>query len=429
MLLKITLMSQRLALLGGPRTISIDPGSIFDWPLIGTEEEEAVLGVLRRGAMSGTDVTRQFEQELADWFGRRYALCHNTGTAAIQTALFASGVGVGDEVICQSLTLWASVIQVFSLGGTVVFADIDPRTLTLDPGDIEHRITERTKAIVVVHYCGHPADMDPILELADRHQLKVVEDVSHAHGALYKGRLVGTLGHLGAMSIMSEKSLACGEGGFLLTDDVELYERAVAFGHYERTPELQNPQLSVFAGMPLGGYKYRMHQLSSAVGRVQLRHYKDRIEIIQRAMNHFWDRLEGVSGLRAHRAPPDSGSTMGGWYSPHGLYQPEELGGLSITRFCEAVSAEGVPTSPGANTPMHLHPLLNQADVYGHGKPTRIAHSDRDLRQPAGSLPVTESMPLGCYSIPWFKYFDARIIDEHAQAFRKVAQSADELLE
>ena len=119
--------------------------------------------------------------------------------------------------------------------------------------------------------------------------------------------------------------------------------------------------------------------------------------------------------------------SKGGWYAAHGLYAPEELGGLSVHKFCEAVNAEGVSISPGANLLMHLHPLLNEADVFGHGKPTRIANSDRDLRQPKGSLPVTESMPERLYSIPWFKHYQPRIIEEHAEAFRKVAEHADEL--
>ena len=110
------------------------------------------------------------------------------------------------------MTFWGTSLQVFSLGGTVVFSEIDPDTLTMDPDDIEHRITERTKAIVPVHYCAYPADMDPIMDIAERHGLKVIEDVSHAQGGRYKGRLLGTIGHIGAMSIMSGKSLACGEG-------------------------------------------------------------------------------------------------------------------------------------------------------------------------------------------------------------------------
>ena len=416
-----------LALHGGPSAVKTDPGDMFDWPIVTAEDEQAVLEVLRRGAMSGTDVTRQFEADLAAWFGLKYVLCHNTGTAAIQTAMYACGVRQGDEVICQSMTYWGSVLQVFSLGGTVIFAEMAPDTLTLNPADIEHRITDRTRAIITVHYCGHPTDMDPIMEIAAKHDLKVIEDVSHAQGGLYRGRLLGTIGHVGAMSIMSGKSLACGEGGFLTTDDAEIYERAVAFGHYERTGELERPELKAFAGMPLGGYKYRMHQLSSAVGRVQLRYYKERVAEIQQAMNYFWDLLEGVPGIRPHRPVRDSGSTMGGWYAAHGLYVPEELGGLPVARFCEALRAEGVSASPGANPLMHLHPVLNEADVYGQGKPTRIATATRDLRQPEGSLPVTESLPARCYSIPWFKHHRPNIIEEHARAFRKVAEGAETL--
>ena len=420
----------KLAFFGGPKAVTADEGDIFRWPIITAEDEEAVLDVLRRGAMSGWDLTLDFEEDLKSYFGLQHALCHNTGTAAIHAALWACGVGVGDEIISQSMTFWGTSLQVFSLGGTVVFSEIDPDTLTMDPDDIEHRITERTKAIVPVHYCAYPADMDPIMDIAERHGLKVIEDVSHAQGGRYKGRLLGTIGHIGAMSIMSGKSLACGEGGFLVTDDQALYERAAAFGHYERTRSLENPALKPFARMPLGGYKYRMHQLSSAVGRTQLKHYDERMREIQRAMNYFWDLLEGVPGLRAHRPPADSGSTMGGWYAAKGLYAPEELGGLPVERFCAAVTAEtgSYKIMPGANELMHLHPVLNEADIYGHGQPTRIAHSNRDLRQGPGSLPVTERMTGRIYSIPWFKHYDATIIEQYATAFRKVAECAEELL-
>lgn len=421
----------KLAFCGGPKAVTADEGDIFRWPIITAEDEEAVLDVLRRGAMSGWDLTLDFEEDLKSYFGLQHALCHNTGTAAIHAALWACGVGVGDEIISQSMTFWGTSLQVFSLGGTVVFSEIDPDTLTMDPDDIEHRITERTKAIVPVHYCAYPADMDPIMDIAERHGLKVIEDVSHAQGGLYKGRLLGTIGHIGAMSIMSGKSLACGEGGFLVTDDQALYERAAAFGHYERTRSLENPALKPFARMPLGGYKYRMHQLSSAVGRTQLKHYDERMREIQRAMNYFWDLLEGVPGIKAHRPPADSGSTMGGWYAAKGLYAPEELGGLPVERFCAAVTAEtgSYRIMPGANELMHLHPVLNEADIYGHGQPTRIAHSNRDLRQGPGSLPVTERMAGRIYSIPWFKHYDATIIEQYATAFRKVAECAEELLE
>jgi dTDP-4-amino-4,6-dideoxygalactose transaminase len=422
--------SSTLALLGGPKSVTRDPGDLFTWPIITREDEEAVLDVLHRRAMSSSDVTLAFEKEFAAWQGLKFALGFSSGTAAIQAAMFACGVGVGDEVICQSMTYWATCLQAFSLGGTVVFAEIDPRTLTLDPADVERRITKRTKAIVVVHYLGHPADMDAIMAVARKHRVAVVEDVSHAQGALYKGRKVGTFGDVAAMSLMSGKALAIGEAGILVTDERSRYERAAALGHYERFDEsIETPELKPWIGLPLGGYKYRMHQMSSAVGRVQLRHYDARMADIQAAMNGFWDRLEGTPGIAAHRPPKGSGSTMGGWYAAHGLYRPEDLGGLSASRFCEALRAEGVgEASPGANRLLHLHPLFNDADVYGHGKPTRIAHSDRDLRQPAGSLPVTEATVDRVLWIPWFKKPRFEQIDEYVAAFRKVSAGYRELL-
>jgi dTDP-4-amino-4,6-dideoxygalactose transaminase len=336
---------------------------------------------------------------------------------------------VGDEVICPSVTYWASALPAFSLGATVVFAESDPKSLCIDPRDIEHRITDRTKAIMVVHYLGHPCDMDPIMEIARKHGIKVIEDVSHAQGALYKGRLVGAIGDVGAMSCMSGKSFAIGEAGMLVTDDLEIYERAAVFGLYERFGDaIQTPELKPFKGLPMGGYKYRMHQLSSAVGRVQLKYYDERMAEIQKAMNYFWDQLEGVPGVKAHRPDAGSGSTMGGWYAAHGRYSPEELEGLSVTRFCQAVAAEGCPCSPGCNSALHLHPLLNTCDIYGHGKPTRIANSTRDVRQPEGSLPVAESIGKHVYHIPWFKHYRPEIIAQYANAFKKASANYRELL-
>ena len=423
-------MASQLALLGGSRAVQMDPGDMFAWPIVTRDIEEAVLDVLRRGAMSGTEVTKELERESAAWHGMKYALGHNTGTQAIQAAFYGAGVGAGDEIICPSITYWASCLQVYTLGATVVFADIDPDTLCIDPADIEHRITERTKAIVVVHYAAYPADMDPIMEIAARHGLKVIEDCSHAHGALYKGKLVGTMGEVSGFSIMSGKSFAAGEGGMLVTNDRLIYERALVFGHYARHDELTIAEIAAGAGLPWGGYKNRMNQLTSAMARVQLRKYPAEMADIDQAMNYFWDQLEGVPGIRAHRPPRGSGLTKGGWYAPHGLYRPEELEGLSVHRFCEAVRAEGAPTTPGCNKALHLHPLFNDIDVYGAGRPTRLAclPDGVDIRQPPGSLPVSEGIQERVYSVPWFKHYRPGIIAEYAQAFRKVAESYKDLL-
>ena len=424
-------MNSKLAISGGDKAVRFEPGNMFTWPIITKEDEDAVLEVLRRGGMSGTDVTVQFEKEFAEWQGLKYALGFNNGTSALQGAMFGCKVGVGSEIICPSITYWAAAAQVFSLGATVVFAEIDPVTLCIDPDDIEHRITERTKAIMVVHYLGHPADMDRIMEIAKRHSINVIEDVSHAQGGLYKGRKLGTIGDVGAMSLMGGKSFAIGEAGMLVTDNLEIYERAEALGHYERFNEnIQTEDLKPYIGLPMGGYKYRMHQLSSAVGRVQLKYYDARCEEIRKAMNYFWDLLEGVPGLRAHRTPKDSGSNMAGWYAPRGIYCPDELGWLSVSRFTEAVRAEGVDDCyAGCNKPLHTHALFNSCDVYGHGKPTRIANSDKDVREYDSSLPVSEKIGEMVYRIPWFKHYYPGIIEQYANAYRKVSENYSELLE
>jgi dTDP-4-amino-4,6-dideoxygalactose transaminase len=291
---------------------------------------------------------------------------------------------------------------------------------------------------MVVHYCGYPCDMDPIMKIARKHKLKVIEDVSHAHGGRYKGKMLGTIGDIGAMSMMAGKSFAIGEAGMMVTNNRDLYERCVAYGHYERTGlpsnfnavdrSIFNPALNKFAGLPLGGYKHRMNQTCSAMGREQLKHYDRRMAEIQAAMNRFWDLLDGVPGLKAHRPPANSKSTMGGWYAARGLYRAEELGGLSCEKFCEAVRAEGFSgCNPGANMPLHLHTVYHEADLFNMGKPTMISFGQRDVRQGPGTLPVAESIREIAYSIPWFKHDRPAIIKAHAQAYRKVAEHADEV--
>ena len=423
-------MASKLAFRGGPQAVSADIGDMFDWPIITPEVESAVLEVLRAGKMSGTDVTKEFEREFAAYQGVKHALAHNTGTASLLAAMFAIGIGKGDEIICPSITYWASALPVYVLRGTVVFADIDPDTLCIDPDDIEHRITERTKAIVVVHYMAYPAEMDRIMAIARKHNLAIIEDPSHAHGGLYKGKKVGTFGQAAGFSLMSGKSLAIGEGGIMTTDDGRIYERAIAYGHYGRHNELTLPELVEGAGLPWGGFKHRMHQLSSAMARVQLYKYPAEMAEIDQAMNCFWDLLEGLPGVKPHRPPKGSDCTMGGWYAASGLYRPEELGGLSVTRFCEAVSAEGASIGPGCNKALHLHPVFNTLDVYGEGKPTRIANSPAgvDVRQPLGSLPVAEGIQERVFRIPWFKHYRPQVIEQYAQAIHKVVEHHAELL-
>ena len=427
----------KLALFGGPKSITYegtgknDGSDLFAWPIVTKEDADAVLDVLYRGGMSDTDVTKEFEKDYREWTGSKYALGVNNGTAALHAAMFGCGVGRGDEVICSSITYWASCTGAFSLGATVVFADIDPYTLCIDPKKLEEKITDKTKAIIVVHYLSYPADMDEIMAIAKKHNIKVIEDVSHAHGGKYKGRMLGTIGDVGAASLMSGKSLAIGEAGILHTDNREIYDRALVFGRHELINEdnVETEGLKKLSGLALGGYKYRMHQLSSAMGRVQLKAYDERCREIDKAANYFLDLLEGLPGIGTRRVDYSTGSTMAGWYAAVAFYKPEELGGLSITRFCEALAAEGYAAAKaGCNRALHTHPLYNDIDVYNDGKPTRIAFSDRDVRVEDCDLEVSEYIGERTFRLPWFKHFDKEVIEQHANAIKKVVRNYKELL-
>jgi dTDP-4-amino-4,6-dideoxygalactose transaminase len=310
-------MKETLAILGGTPAVDTKsvPEALFRWPIFTREEEDAALDVIRRNAFSGTDITRQFEQEVAQWLGTEYALAFCNGTMSLSAAMFGIGLGAGDEIICPTKTYWASITHAANLGASAVFCNINDM-LSMDPEDIRRCISPRTKAIMVVHYLAYPCDMDAIMAIAREYDLKVIEDVSHAQGGLYKGKRLGTFGDVGAMSMMSGKSFAAGELGMLVTSNRRIYERAIAYCHYERNNDkniLESDELKRFMHISLGGYKGRANQLCTAIGRVQLKYYDQRCEKIREGMNYFWDQLEGLPGIRAIRVDASTGSNMAGW--------------------------------------------------------------------------------------------------------------------
>ena len=427
----------KLAVNGGTKLIQQDYEPLFHWPIITSEDIQAVTEVLKAGTMSGNEISKIFEQEYAAWNGTKYALSTANGTAALTAAFWACGIGAGDEVICPSMTYWASCTAVIKLGATINFADIDEE-LNIDPDDIEHRIGPRTKAIIVVNYGAQPAKWQQIRAIADKHRLLVIEDNSHAQGALYQGKMCGALGDISCASLMSGKSLAIGEGGMICTDNKELFERCVAYGFYERTGVaskfnkaesfITDPALQKYAGIPMGGVKYRINQTCAAMGRVQLKYYDERIAEIDKAMNYFCDLIDELPGLKTIRPEQGTNTTKGGWYAAKGLVSEEFAQKVSAEKFCAAVSAEGVFTFSGANPPLHLNPLFHDFDYFNQGKPTVIAFGQRDVRQGKGSLPMSESLPARCFHLPWFKHFDKPAIEAHAAAFRKVIENIDELI-
>jgi dTDP-4-amino-4,6-dideoxygalactose transaminase len=202
------------------------------------------------------------------------------------------------------------------------------------------------------------------------------------------------------------------------------------YGHYIRHSEITLDDLKPFAGLPCGGFKHRLNQLASAFGLVQLKLYPAQMAEIDKSMNYFCDLLEDTPGIRPIRPPKDSTSTKGGWYNPLFKYLPEELGNLSLSRFSKAVAAEGSICDAGCNKPLHLHPLFTQMDVYGHGRPTRIAHlpASVSMADYPENLPVSENIGRFVFSIPWFKHYRPEVIQQHADAYKKVIENYELLL-
>ena len=420
----------KLAITGGTPVLKAQDEGLFHWPIVNDAMRAAQAQVLETGNMSGTDIARRFEASFASWQERKYALSHNNGTNALNAAMFAVGLGPGDEIICTSVTYWASCTGALALGAAVVFCDIDPDTLQMDPASLEAHITPRTKAIMVVHYMAHPAPMDEIMAIARKHGLKIIEDVSHAQGGHYKGRKLGTFGDVAAMSLMSCKSFAIGEGGMLVTDDAEIFKRAVVFGHYDRIidvctdEEMEGPK-----NIPWGGLKNRMHQTSAAIGLEQLKKHDAEIAEIDRAMKYFWKGISDIPGI-SMIYPKEEGSDKAGWYASRFLYDAAAFGGISNVTFCEALNAEACGGfSFGCNMPLHFSSVFFDIDIYGHGRPTASAFlpDGVDLRAETGALPNAERVNMRVLGEPWFKHDDHAKIDPYIEAVRKVAANVGEL--
>ena len=432
---------KKLAILGGEPIIKGENPEIvkemLTWPIITKEDEEAVLDVVRNNKFSETKITQEFEKEFAQWIGADYAVAYTSGTMSLAAALFAAGLGKGDEIICPTVTYWASITAAAGLGAIPVFCNVK-EDMSIDPDDLERVISPKTKAIMVVHYCAYPADMDRIMEIAKKHNLLVIEDVSHAQGGLYKGKRLGTIGDIAGMSLMSQKSFAAGELGIVVTNNRRMYERALAYGHYERNNEnyiTECEDLKPYFNISIGGVKGRPNQVSTAMARVQLKYYDERCEEIRKAMNYFWDLLEGKPGVRPIRVDESTGSNMAGYYASKGLYIAEELHGLPINVFIDALNAElgGNQKWPlfahGANYCLHTHNLFKTFDLINSGEPSRTYGAERDVRKLDEALKLSEERRKNVFAVPYLVKYNKEWIEKFAQALINVIENHMDLVE
>ncbi|MDG2053218.1 MAG: DegT/DnrJ/EryC1/StrS family aminotransferase [Phycisphaerales bacterium] len=413
-----TTSSNRPALLGGQPAVTLDQTEALRWPIVTTEDEEAVLRVLRSGEISINDEVSKLEDDYRQWLDLPYAIAHNNGTGGIHGAMHAFDIGPGDEVIVQSATWWASVMPILHQGGIPVFAELDPDTLGLCPKDVEQKITDRTKAIVVVHLFGMPSKMDELMEIASKYGLLVLEDASHAHGATYKGRKIGTIGDAAVFSMQANKLVPSSEGGMFLCSDEEMYEKVLRYGHYERLLGLES--LNKYLAATGLGHKFRMSPLSAAVARVQLRHLDERNEKRNHNCIRLGERLEKL-GIKAFLAPDDVQRT----YFEYLVHYDEEATGLPIGDLATALRAEG------AQIEAPRYPLLHQMPVFTHGFWSMIARTDETdspLREyDIDDLPFTVKGNGSLLKLPAFPNAGDDLVDQYAAAFEKVLSHADEI--
>ncbi len=263
-------------------------------------EEQAVLECLRSKWISTGPQTAEFERLFAEMLGGTHAIALANCTVALHLALVLTGIGAADEVICPSLTFVATANAIRYVGAIPVFADIiGSHDLTLDPADIERKITPRTKAIMVMHYAGFPCDMDRIMEIAHKHGLKVIEDACHAPFSEYKGQKLGTIGDVGCFSFFSNKNISTGEGGMLVTQHADYEKRAKLLrSHGMTTMSYQRSKgHSTSYDVVEHGYNYRMDDLRSSLGIAQLGKIMPDLEARARVRQRYHDRLLGAGGL------------------------------------------------------------------------------------------------------------------------------------
>jgi dTDP-4-amino-4,6-dideoxygalactose transaminase len=349
---------------------------------IKTEIDAAVARVLDSCQFVLGSEVAGFEQEFSTYCGTTECIAVNSGTSALHLALIAAGVGAGDEVITVPFTFVASVAAVLYAGARPVLVDIDPRSFTLDPSAIEAVITPRTKAILPVHLYGQPADMDPIMEVARRHGLLVIEDAAQAHGAKYKGRPVGSIGDMACFSFYPGKNLgAYGEGGAVTTNNAEDARTIRMLRDWGQDRKYHHI---------LRGFNYRMEGFQGAILRVKLRHLEQWTEA-RRALVHQYDELLADGEVETPTEMP---------WARH-VYHVYTLRSDNRDALQAALTSEGIQTGVHYSVPVHLQPAY--ADL-GYG---------------AGAFPQAEAAAKQVLSLPLYPELSTDSVTEVARIVRR----------
>jgi len=341
-------MSQKLALLGGT---PLRTRPFTAWPIFGNSDERRLLRTLRSGQwgkLDGPEVA-EFERRFAARHGCRHGIGVVNGTVSLRLALMAAGIRAGDEVIVPPYTFYSTASAVIEANAVPVFADIDLDTFNLDPVAAAAAVTPRTRAIIPVHFAGQPADMTAFMRLAKRRGLVVIEDAAHAHGASYRGRLAGSLGHLGSFSFQSTKNLTSGEGGIITTNDGTLAERCRALHNCGRISGGAWYEHHLLAG------NYRLGELQGALLNSQLDRLETQTATRDRNGRYLASRLARLPGVYPQKRPATCTRHS---YHLFMLRLDGRIFGAPRTAVIQALQAEGIPCSGGYAMSLHHQPMF-----------------------------------------------------------------------
>ncbi|CAD5202332.1 DegT/DnrJ/EryC1/StrS family aminotransferase [Pseudomonas sp. FEN] len=337
------------------------------WPSFSEEEANAVRDVILSNKVNywtGLEC-REFEKEFAAWSGAHYAVALANGTVALDLALQALGVGAGDEVIVTSRTFLASVSSIVNAGATPIFADVDPNSQNITAQTIAAVLTSRTRAIVCVHLAGWPCDMDPIMALAERYNLKVIEDCAQAHGAKYKGRPVGSIGHVGAWSFCQDKIMTTGgEGGMVTTNDRDLWSDMWSYKDHGKSWE------AVYERVHAPGFRWlhdkfgtnwRMLEVQGVLGRIQLRRMAQWHEARLANAHRIWTAADQLRGLRVPAVPEDC---LHAAYKCYVFIEPQALKpDWNRDRILNEIVSRGVPCFSGSCSEVYLEKAFDNTQL------------------------------------------------------------------
>lgn len=349
------------------------------WPFFAQDERSAVEEVLCSGRVNAWtgDQCRLFEEEFAGAVGRRYGVALANGTVALELALLALGIGSGDEVIVPARTFYATASCVMMRGADPVFVDVDPESQNITVETMAQGLSGRTRAVIVVHLAGWPVDMDPILSLAEENGLKVIEDCAQAHGATYKSRPVGSMGHAAAFSFCQDKIMTTGgEGGMLVTDDREVWRRAWEYKDHGKSHEavFQQDHPPGFRWLHESlGTNLRLTEIQAAIGRCQLQKLESWVE---RRQAHTAALVRCFSSIPALRVPETPGHIRHANYKFTCFVRPEHLvPGWDRNRIMQAVMAEGIPCYSGSCPEVYREKVFQNCAC----RPSRPLKTAREL--------------------------------------------------